>query len=364
VRLIIERYLYREILASFFAVSLLLVVMFFSTTFFQILTKAMEGELPVTILFSFFALKLAENIVVILPFAFFLAVLLALGRLYKDNEITALTACGAGPGRLFSGVATMALLVALFIAALSLYFAPWVGNHAAELQEQAKAKQEIEGIVPGRFNSFGAGRPTIYAERYDSKTRHIYGVFVQLNEKGGMTLLSAASAYERKEADGSRYLVLQDGYRYEGVVGRRDYRIVHFAEHGIRIQEREVRSAERHKKEVATSELWHSGRPEDVAELHWRLAMPLSTLLLALMAVPMSKTSPRRGRYAGLFLGVVLYMVYNNLLIVGRSALNKGDVPPLVGLWWVHLLILALLGVVVWRQQRVKGPSATKGGKS
>ncbi len=360
-RLILERYLYREILASFFAVSLLLVVMFFSTTFFQLLTKALEGELPVAILFSFFALKLAENIVMILPFAFFLAVLLALGRLYKDNEIAALTACGAGPRYLFSSVGTMAVMVSLFVGYLALFFAPWVGDLSVQLQDEAKARQEIEGVVPGRFNSFGAGRPTIYAERYDSETRRIYGVFVQLDEKKIQTVLRAATAYERNDADGSRYLVLQDGYRYEGKVGQRDYRIIHFAEHGIRIQERKVVASTRRKKDAATSVLWQSDDSEGVAELHWRLAMPLSTLLLALLAVPMSKTSPRRGRYAGLFFGVVVYMVYNNLLIVGRSALSKGEAPPLVGLWWVHLLALGLLALMVWRQQTVKGPRPAKG---
>ena len=360
-RLIIERYLYREIAGSFFAVSLLLLIMFFSTTFFQLLSKAMEREVPVGILFSLFGLKLAENIVFILPFAFFLAVLLALGRLYKDNEITVLTACGAGPGRLFSAVGTVALLVSLLIAYLSLFFAPWVGELAANLQDEAKAKQEIEGIVPGRFNNFGPGRPTIYAEGFDADSRTIRNVFVQLEEPHGLTILSAASAYEHIEEDGTRYLVLRDGYRYEGSVGQRDYRVIRFAEHGIRIKERQVIASERRKKSVPSSELWRSDGGEDAAELHWRIALPISGFLLALLAVPMSKTSPRRGRYAGMALGVVVYMVYNNLLIAGRSALSKEDVPTWVGIWWAHLLVLALLGLLVWRQQQVRRSRPARG---
>ncbi len=98
-----------------------------------------------------------------------------------------------------------------------------------------------------------------------------------------------------------------------------------------------------------------------MAELHWRLAVPISTILLALLAVPLSKSSPRRGRYAGLFAGIVLYVVFNNLLTVGRSALSKGEVPPELGLWWVHLLTVALLLLIVWRQQRVRGPRTRSG---
>lgn len=360
---IIERYLLREIALTFIGVSLLLVVMLFSSTFIRLLAETLEGDYPAGILFSLFALKGVGNIVFILPFAFFLAVLLALGRLYKDNEITALTACGAGPGRLFSGVFYIGLLVSLGIAYLSLFFGPWVSEHAVQLQDEARAKQEIEGVVPGRFNSFGPGRPMVYAESYDEETRRIHGVFVQLEKEGEITTLRAASAYERVETDGTRYLVLLDGYRYEGRLKRRDYRIVRFAEHGLLIKERKVVASERRKKTVPSAELWASGGTEDWAELHWRLALPVSALLLALLAVPMSKTSPRRGRYAGLVLGIGVYMVYNNLLIAGRSAITKEEVPSQLGLWWVHLLVAGLVVLLTWRQQRVRRPRRV-GGKA
>ena len=359
--LIIERYLLREVVVNFFSVSLLLIVMFFSTTFFRLVTEALEGEFPVGILFSLFALKVGGNIVFILPLAFFLAVILALSRMYKDNEIVVLMACGVGPKKLFASIGFLAFIMALLVAYMTLFFAPWMGDKTAQLQDTAKAQQQIEGVVPGRFNSFGPHGPTVYAERFDADSKRIHGVMVQAEEGGRQMVLSAATAYEHTMANGARYLVLEDGYRYEGVRGQHDYRIIQFGEHGILITAQEITPSSRPRKAVGTGALWQSDDGEDVAELHWRLAMPLSTILLALLAIPLSKSSPRRGRYAGLFFGIVLYVVYNNLLIVGRSSLSKGEASPLLGLWWVHALMLALLLLMVWRQSAVRTPRFSLG---
>ncbi|MCW8918455.1 MAG: LPS export ABC transporter permease LptF [Gammaproteobacteria bacterium] len=366
-RLIIERYLMREIALTFVAVSLLLMLMFFSSTFIHLLTKTLEGDYPANILFTLFALKGVGNIVFILPFAFFIAVLLTFGRLYKDNEIVVLMACGAGPRRLFASVGMLALLVALVIGYLSLFFAPWAEEKSSQLLDEVGAKQDIQGIIPGRFNSLGPGSPTIYVERQEPKSGVLSGIFAQgegtaADGSPAHYLLKAATAYERRDPQsGARYLVLQDGYRYEGKPGRRDYRIVQFAEHGIRLQEQAVVASSRPRYAVASARLWQTGEGVDMAELHWRLAMPISTLLLALLAVPLSRGSPRGGRYAGLVFGILAFVLYNNLLTVGRTALGKGELPGFIGLWWVHGLLLGLLWLLVWRQQRMPGPRRQKG---
>lgn len=357
----------REIALTFVAVSLLLLLMFFSSTFIRLLTQTLEGDYPANILFTLFALKGVGNVVFILPFAFFISVLLTFGRLYKDNEIVVMLACGAGPGRLFSSVAKLALMVALMVGYLALFFAPWAEEKSVQLLDVVGAAKDIQGIIPGRFNSFGPGSPTIYVERYNPKNKVLSGVFVQgegtaADGAPAHYLLKAATAYERVDRQsGVRYLVLQDGYRHEGQPGRRDYRIIHFAEHGVRIQDQAVVASARPRYAVSSARLWQSGQGVDMAELHWRLAMPISTLLLALLAVPLSKGSPRKGRYAGLFLGILAFVLYNNLLTVGRTALGKGEVPAFIGLWWVHGLLLALLLLLTWRQQRMSGPRRQKG---
>lgn len=361
-RLIIERYLYREIAASFFAVSLLLMVMFFSTTLFRLLTGALEGQYSVGILFSLFFMKVLGNFVFILPFAFFLSVLIAFGRMYKDNEIVVLVACGVGPRRFFIAIGFLALVMAVFVGYLSLYFYPWVSERIEQMLAVEKVKQETSMIIPGRFNTFSKGKLTVYAESLDRDSGILNNVFVKAGERSEQILVNAAKAYERTEANGVRYLIFQDGYRYEGMVGKLDYTVIQFAEHGIRIHEQEVNTSTRKSKGMSTSSLWGSENTRDIAELHWRIAVPVSTLLLALLAIPLSKATPRSGRYAGLFLGVVIYVVYYNLLIVGRSALKQGDVNQYVGLWWVHATVLVFVALMVWRQNRVRIPKSVRTG--
>lgn len=359
-RLIIDRYLMREIAMTFLAVSLLLALMLLSSNFIRLATETLEGDYPVTAFLTLFALKGVGNIVFVLPFAFFIAVLLTLSRLYKDNEIIVLMACGAGPGRLFSSVATLGLVVSLLVGYLALFFAPWAAELSKQLLDEAGAQQGIEGIVAGRFNSFGADSPTIYVERYEADKKLLHGLFVQgfsgEGEARKLYVIKSASAQESRDRQGNRYLVLKDGYRYEGTRGQSDYRIIQFAEHGIRLVEREVTASRRPNYAIPTSQLWGAQNASYVAELHWRLSVPISTFLLALLAVPFSKSSPRSGRYRGLFFGIIVYVLYNNLLTVGHSSLGKGEVPPQLGLWWVHLVIALLLLFVTWQQQRTRGP--------
>jgi lipopolysaccharide export system permease protein len=355
--MIIRRYILREVTLNFFGVALLLSVMFLSSTFVRLLTETLEGDYPAKILFTLFALKGVGNLVFIFPLAFFLGTMLALGRLYKDSEMVVLTACGVRPVQILKSVAIPAVVIALLVGYLALFFAPWAEDKSSQIMDEAGARTEIEGIVPGRFNQFDDTGPVVYVEGYDQKNKELTGVFVQFKDKGRALQLTAEKAYEQTDKrSGARYIVLLDGYRYEGRPGQRDYRIIKFREHGIRIQERAVIASSRPRYAINTGTLLKSGEPGDMAELQWRLAMPISTILLGLLAVPLSKTSPRRGRFGGLFLGIMIYVVYNNLLTMMRSSLGGGEVPAIVGLWWVHALLLMLLVLIYWSQNRVRGP--------
>lgn len=355
--MIIRRYILREVTLNFLGVALLLSVMFLSSTFVRLLSDTLEGDYPAGILFFLFALKGVGNLVFILPLAFFLGVMLAFGRLYKDSEMVVLNACGVRPLQLLGSVSTLAVGVSLVVGVMALLFAPWAEEKSTALLDEAGARTEIEGIIPGQFNQFDKGGPVIYVEKYDAEKKRLFGIFVQYKAKGEQLQLTAARGYEMTDRQsGDRFLVLLDGYRYEGQPGQREYRIIRFREHGIRIQERAVVASSRPRYAIPTAQLMASSDAGDMAELQWRLATPISALLLGLLAVPLSKTSPRKGRFGGLFLGIMIYVVYNNLLTMARSSLSKGELSPWLGLWWVHALLLVLLIVVVWAQQRMRAP--------
>lgn len=354
--MIIERYLLRETGQTFLGVSLLLVLIYLSGTLIRILADAAEGEFPVDIVMQLFALKGVGNLVFILPLSFFLGVLLALGRLYKDSEMAALTACGIGPRRIYIGIGSLALLVALFLGSLALYFAPWAEEKAQQLLDAAQASSEIEGVEAGRFNQSSTGGHLFYVEGIERRRmENVFGYGE--GENGRANILAARRGYQEvRRGSGDRYLVFVDGHRYEGRPGLPEFKVIEFAEHGVLIREREIVASHRPRHAIPSTRLLASDEPGDAAELHWRIAVPITTVLLGLIAVPLARTSPRQGRYGKLFFGIVVYIIYNNLLTVARSSLSKGEYNTELGLWWVHGLFLTLALFLMWKERRLPGP--------
>lgn len=355
--LIIHRYMLKEIGVTFLGVTLLLLLIFLSGTFVRILAEAADGDYPAKIVLSLFALKAVGNMVLVLPISLFLGVMLALGRLYKDSEMAAMTACAIGPDHVMRSVAEIAAFIAVIIAFLALYLGPWAEEQGHRLMDEAQARVEIEGIVPGRFNQSDSGDELIYATSSGKGEKELLGIFAHQLKDGKLTVLTAKSAKTyTDEKTGHRYLMLRDGYRYEGTPGTSSYRIIHFAEHGLLLQTREVVASKRRRNAIPSATLARSDVGADMAELQWRIAAPISALLLALLAVPLSKTNPRAGRFGRLFVGIMLVVIYNNLLSVGRSALGKGEIGPWIGMWWVHLLFAVLIFVLYRQQMQLRGP--------
>jgi lipopolysaccharide export system permease protein len=351
---IIDRYIFRELTVTLLGVAFLLVLIILSATFVRILAEAAEGAYPQQVVFTLFLLKSVPNLAVVLPLAFFLAVLLALGRLYKDSEMVVLAACGVGPNHTLRAAGALAALVGLIVAAFTLVIVPYTQEKSQQVLDRAQAQAEIEGIAAGRFTTGGSGEHLIYVEDIGTARKTLRNVFAKsVTEDGRTVVVSAARAHQFIDRDtGDRYLVLEDGYRYEGEPGQPDFRIIRFETHGVRLEERAVTPSRRALYSLPTATLW-SGDASYVAELQWRLAAPIATVLLGLFAVPLARTNPRQGRYGKLFAGLVVYIVYYNLLTVARSWVSRETVPEWVGIWWVHLLMLAVVLFYLWRHGKM-----------
>jgi lipopolysaccharide export system permease protein len=355
---IVERYLFRELAATLLGVALLLTLIILSSTFVRVLADAADGAYPQQIIFTLFALKSIPNMAVVLPLAFLLAVLLALGRLYKDSEMVVLAACGIGPEKEVRVVAFLSAIVGVVVAVFTLWIVPAAQESSQRLVDQAAARNEIEGIAPGRFNAAGGGEQLIYAEEISPDRRQLVNVFGYARDaKGVSTVVSAKRAIQYfDDASGDRFLVLQEGYRYEGMPGQADFRVVQFATHGVRVQEREVVPSKLALYSVSSARLWNGWRsPAYRAELEWRISLALSTVLLGLLAVPLARTNPRQGRYGRLFVGILVYITYNNLMTIARTWVGRNAVPEWVGMWWVHVLMLAVVLVLLHHHGRMPG---------
>ena len=151
----------------------------------------------------------------------------------------------------------------------------------------------------------------------------------------------------------TRYFVLHDGKRYEGIPGTSEFRVTEFVEHGIPYQLPGVEEPELEPQSMKTIDLIASSDPEQVAEFHFRLGVPISTLILAIIAVPLSRTQPRQGRYGRLAVGLLVIIIYFNLMTAAQAWLENGVVPGSVGLWWVHGLMFVFALILLGAQNRV-----------
>jgi len=349
--LIIERYLLRELLTTLFGVGLVLLLIFISGQFVALLREAANEAMPGRAIAQLLLLKNLANLSLLLPLAMFFSIMLALGRLYKDSEMAALTACGVGPRRIVRVMWGAALVVAVAEAVLTLYIAPWAEARGEKAERILQANAEIRGIAPGRFQEIGDRRGVFYTQSLAADGRVMERVFVQGAQDEEDLVVAAARAYQYTDAEsGDRYLMFEDGYRYQGTPGQEGYTVMEFERHAVRLQERAPNLGGLPSDSRPTSELVRSGARADLAELQWRISLPIMSLVLALIAVPLSRSSPRQGRYAKFFSGLLVYVVYNNLLSVARAAVERGSLAPALGLWWVHGLMLAFVGWLLVRQ--------------
>ena len=348
--MIIERYLFREMAAALAAVTMVLFLIFVSMWFARLLTQVEAGTVHANVVFLLLGMKSVDALVLLLPLAFFLAVLFAFGRLYKDSEMIAMFACGVSLLRVTKLVFWFGLGVAFMTGILSLYLGPLSNSARLNLMNKMTASSGLDTIAAGQFRELVGGKVVFYAERQSEDSETMENVFIQGLRQGALNLMVAERAWQR-EADGGagRYLVLENGYRYEGTPGQADFRVIHYRQHEIRVAEPTTELQSDEVAGLSSRFLWDSDKPWHKAELQWRMAIPLSALLLALLAVFLSQTNPRQGRYAKFFLGVLVYVIYSNLLGVARTWVENGKVNPVVGIWWVHALLLVVIGVMVFR---------------
>jgi lipopolysaccharide export system permease protein len=261
--------------------------------------------------------------------------------------MAAMTACGIGPLQVYRPLLMLGLVLSLGVGVLSLQLAPWAQREVQAIKEVARQEADVGDLGAGQFRS--AGGVVFYAEGVTSDGK-LSNVFLERRDGDRVEVVVARSAEQKSDAARNlRVMVLYEGRRYEGVPGEPAFRIMDFAEHGIPIALDTGGDGEIDIQARPVSALLAAGGLAERAELQWRLAAPISSLMLVLLALPLARTDPRQGRYGKLALGILVYIVYANLLGAGQVWLGDGVVPAFLGLWWVHGLIALLAGVLLWR---------------
>ena len=344
--MLIFRYLARDLILSALAVCTVLLMVIVSGRFVKYLADAASGDLDPTILFLVMGYRLPGFIELILPLAFFLAIFLTYGRLYMDNEMAVLSACGISQKRLVAYTMVVAVGIASVVAWLSLVGGPAGLRKAEQLLDAQKARGELDALLPRQFHNLQQGRATTYVEAI-GENGEMSEVFVAENNPEGeegrqLVVVLADRGHQKKGEPGKGgYLVLEEGYRIQGVPGQADYQVTQFSQYGVKLRGPKVRNKAPKADTLAMGELLQSENLKHKAAVHWRLATPLLVLIVSLLAVSLSKTNPRQGRFAKMFPAILIYIIYLVALNASRDALEDGDLPIQLGMWPVHLCFSA-----------------------
>lgn len=335
----LDRYLLREVTQTWVVVTGVLLAVMLASRFARYLGEAAAGGLPSEAVFTLLGLTSIHYLTVLVPVSLFLAVMLALGRLHRDSEMVAMMACGVGYGRMLKPLLTLAAVVAVGLAVLSMVVSPWAAAQSQLVRDRAEREAEAAGFEAGRFR--GGSGTVFYAEVVGENGRDLRRVFIQ-HRDGDRVTVSRADRGEQTldRTTGTRHLMLYDGRRYTGEPGSAEYQVIEYEQHGLRIDPPARESAAVRRVVRPTALLWQSDEPGDIAELQWRISVPLMGILLVLLAVPLSRSSPREGRYAKLFAAILVYVLYSNLLGVAQIWVEREQLSPWLGLWWVHAAVV------------------------
>lgn len=340
---ILDRYIFRETAQTWLAVTGVLLFILLTNQFARVLGDVASGSLPKDAVFQVIGLTALQYLTILVPIGVFLSIMLAMGRFYRDSEMPAMMACRVGPAAVYRPLVWLVLPLALIVAWISLDVGPRALVAVERIGMEARRQADLSSIEPGQFTSTASDGAVVYAEGV-SEGGAVQNVFLQRRfETGRIEVVVAERGEQRQTEDpNTRFLVLYDGRRYEGIPGTPDFRIMEFGEHGIPYQLPRVEEPTLDPEEMTTADLMTPRSLLEVAELHWRIGIPLATLVLSVLAVPLSRSQPRQGRYGKIAIGLMVFIIYFNMLSAGKAWLEQGRIPAEAGLWWAHAIMLVL----------------------
>ncbi|WP_077286199.1 LPS export ABC transporter permease LptF [Cognaticolwellia aestuarii] len=348
--MIIFRYLLKEVAKTQLAVFLVIMTIFISNKFVRVLDDASEGGIPGHLVMTFIGLKIPDLAGMILPLSFFLGVLLAYGRIYAENEMTVLHACGVSEWYVVRVTLILGFVTAIITGIFTLYLSPMAAEYEYQVKDQIAADSGLSSLIAGRFQTTGNKKAVVFIHEKNRDDNTFEKVFVaQLPDQDtpnasviDSSLVYAATGQVVEEETGSQRLILSAGTRYQNDIKNKEFRQVAFDKYYIQIQDQKVAHKRRKLSAITTAELYQEQSPEASAESQWRIAFPLACIIMTLVAVPLSVVNPRQGKFGKMLPALLLFLSYFLLLTAIRSGIEKGSVPQYIGLWPVHFLVLIL----------------------
>jgi lipopolysaccharide export system permease protein len=354
---VLRRYVARELVMTAGVITFVLMLIVLSARLIVYLNKAATGELSTQLVFSIIGYHLPFFLQLILPLGYFIGLLLVTGRMYAENEMVVLNACGIGPNQVLKTIALPTIIVTLLSGCLSLGLSPWGAAQVDQLLDQQKKQTDLKFISPGRFTSLGKTPRVTYTEKTVNGGAGLAGIFV--GSPDGIVIAESAHQQQHQtpseqgskddsKNDHQRFLTLENGYQLKiDPTGKID--LMFFNEYAIKVPSQGSIIEKSRQEAKSTLALMDSSHPKDIAQLELRIAMILMVPIAALLAFPLAKVQPRQGRFARLLPAILLYVVYYSAIILATSLIADGKIPPETGVWWVHLSFFTVaLALNLW----------------
>jgi len=358
----IAKYIRRNLVTLFFAIFFIIGLVLFGNQFVLMAQESVERGIPLQELMPLVSFNMIRDVSLILSLSLFLAIILTISQLYKNSEAVVMNSLGLNDKHFIFFIQPLVILSFIIIFFLTIYAVPWANQQKNIREEETNNASEFSFITEGEFEIFKQGEIVFYAS--ESKSLNTIGeqnmeeifIYVFDNENPVIVLASEATKYIDTLSD-SIYLRLKDGVRYQGIPSKDNINILNFDLYDLEIVSGEFQNSVAIYTKIegkSTLDLIKEGDLYAKAELQWRLSQPITVLILSVIGVFLGKVSPRGGKGVNLLIGVIVFMFYYNGLLVAKSAIELGQMNPIIGLWGVHfLMVVFLLLLYQFRQRKI-----------
>ncbi len=354
--MIFERAARREFAQAAVGISVALLAILTSTQLIRLLNDAAGGRVAPEAVLALLGFAALNFMPVLLSLTLFVSVLLSLSRAYRDSEMVVWFSSGLPLTAWIRPVLKFALPLVVGIAALSAVLSPWANYKSAEYKERLAGRNDSSQVTPGAFREAKKDERVMFVEAMADDASQVRNVFVTAMQQGKLGVIMAASGHQETMPNGDRFMVLENGRRYEVEPGTPEFKIMEFERYGFRTEDAQAKPADR---SPSRTPLWDLLQEDDNAyrgELVWRIGVPLSALVLALLAIPLSYVNPRAGRSANMLMAILIYAIYSNLLSMSQAWVAQGKLSFWLGAWVVHALMLVPLLLLFHRRLSLHSP--------
>jgi lipopolysaccharide export system permease protein len=355
---IISRYLLKSLVVFFLGIFFIIGLIVFGNQFVLTVQESVEHGIPIQELMPIVGFNMLRDSPIILSLSIFLSIIISISQFYKNSEAVVMNSFGMGDKSFIHLIQPVVIFLFLLVFVLTIYAVPWAKQQKSFAEDETVNASEFSFISEGKFESFKNGEIVFYASESsqidEAGEQNMEEIFIYVSNETTPIVVLASEATKYTDSDNeSIYLRLKDGVRYEGFPGDKNVNILDFDRYDLEIVSGEVQKSLSNFSEIeekTSIDLLMEGGNLANAEIQWRLSQPISILILSFIGVLLAKTSPRTGKGVNLLFGIIIFMLYNNGLLVAKNSIESGQLNPFVGLWSIHILFI--LFIIIFYQFR------------